>query len=82
MGREAARDCTHPSPASDDVITPMQVYSMFLDTLSKFITEYREHLDDWLFLLLLRLLQRSGTDMLSSVLFKLQMVLENIRWDF
>lgn len=52
---------------------------MFLDTLSRFIMENQEYLDDWLFILLLKLLQRSGTDMLSSVLFKLQVVLENIR---
>lgn len=52
---------------------------MFLDTLSRFIQEHREYLDDWLFFLLLRLLQRAGTDMLSSVLFKLQMVLEHVR---
>lgn len=57
-----------------------QVYGMFLDTLSRFIQEHREYLDDWLFILLLKLLQRAGTDMLSSVLFKLQMVLEHIRW--
>lgn len=52
---------------------------MFLDTLSLFIQEHREYLDDWLFFLLLKLLQRAGTDMLSSVLFKLQMVLEHVR---
>ena len=52
---------------------------MFLDTLSRFIQDHREYLDDWLFFLLLRLLQRAGTDMLSSVLFKLQMVLEHVR---
>lgn len=53
---------------------------MFLDTLSRFIQEHREYLEDWLFILLLKLLQRAGTDMLSSVLFKLQMVLEHVRW--
>ena len=58
----------------------VQVYSMFLDTLSFFIQDHREYLDDWLFILLLRLLQRAGTDMLSSVLFKLQMVLEHVRY--
>lgn len=59
-----------------------KVYSMFLDTLSRFIQEHREYLDDWLFILLLKLLQRAGTDMLSSVLFKLQMVLEHVRKAF
>ena len=52
---------------------------MFLDTLSRFIEERREHLDDWLFLLLLRLLHRQGTDMLSSIHYKLMLVLELVR---
>ena len=56
-----------------------QVFSMFLDTLVKFIEEHREQLDDWLFIMLLRLIHRQGTDMLSSVHFKLQIVLEHIR---
>ena len=58
----------------------VQVYGMFLDTLSRFIQDHREYLDDWLFILLLKLLQRAGTDLLSSVLFKLQMVLEHVRY--
>ena len=52
---------------------------MFLDTLSRFIEERREYLDDWLFLLLLRLLHKQGTDMLSSVHYKLMLVLELVR---
>ena len=56
-----------------------QVFSMFLDTLVKFIEEHGEQLDDWLFIMLLRLIHRQGTDMLSSVHFKLQIVLEHIR---
>lgn len=57
-----------------------QVFGMFLDTLSRFIEEHREYLDDWLFLLLLRLIHRQGMDMLSSVHYKLQLVLELIRY--
>ena len=57
-----------------------QVYGMFLESLARFIDEHREYLDDWLFLMLLRLLHRHGTDMLSSVNFKLQVVLELVRW--
>ena len=57
----------------------LQVFSMFLDTLVKFIEEHGEQLDDWLFIMLLRLIHRQGTDMLSSVHFKLQIVLEHIR---
>lgn len=52
---------------------------MFLETLSRFIEDHREYLDDWLFLLLLRLLHKQSSDMLKSVHFKLQLVLENVR---
>ena len=52
---------------------------MFLDTLAKFIEEHREYLDDWLYIMLLRLIHRQGSDMLTSVHFKLQLVLEQIR---
>ena len=58
----------------------VQVFSMFLETLTKFIEERHEQLDDWLFIMLLRLIHRQGTDMLSSTHFKLQVVLEHIRW--
>ena len=60
-------------------ILSIQVYGMFLETLCRFIEEHREYLDDWLFLLLLRLLHKQGTDMLKSVQFKLQLVLEHVR---
>ena len=42
--------------------------------------EHKEYLDDWIFLMLLRLLHRQGMDMLSSVHYKLALVLELIRW--
>ena len=57
-----------------------QIYSIFLDTLSLFIEEHREYLDDWLFLMLLRLLHRHGTDLLAHMHYKLQVVLELIRY--
>ena len=56
-----------------------KVYGMFLDTLSKFIEERREYLDDWVFLLLLRLLHKHGSDLLKSLHLKLQVVLEHVR---
>ena len=59
-----------------------QVFGMFLDVLSRFIEEHKEYLDDFLFLMLLRLLHRQGTDMLSSVHYKLMAVLELIRKNF
>lgn len=59
-----------------------KVFSMFLDTLVKFIEEHREYLEDWLYLMLLRLIHRQGSDMLSSIHFKLQLVLEQVRKSF
>lgn len=56
-----------------------QVFGMFLDTLVKFIQEHGEQLTDWLFIMLLRLIHRQGTDMLQSVQIRLQIVLEHIR---
>ena len=55
---------------------------MFLDALSGFVEQHKEYLDDFLFLMLLRLLHRQGTDMLSSVHYKLMAVLELIRKNF
>eukprot|EP00731_Ephydatia_muelleri_P012716 Em0007g26a len=55
---------------------------MFLDVLGRFVEEHKEYLDDFLFLMLLRLLHRQGTDMLSSVHYKLMAVLELIRKNF
>ena len=52
---------------------------MFLETLTRFIECHREYMDDWLFLMLLQLLHKQGTDILKSVQFKLQIVLEEVR---
>ena len=52
---------------------------MFLDMLIRFIEERREYLEDWLFLMLLRLLQKQGSDVLRSTHVKIQLVLENVR---
>ena len=57
-----------------------QIYSLFLETLSVFIEEHREHLEDWIFLILLRLLHRHGSDLLGHMHYKLQLVLELIRF--
>ena len=56
-----------------------QIYSLFLDTLTLFIEEHREYLEDWLFLMLLRLLHRHGSDLLAHMHYKLQLILELIR---
>ncbi|CAI8057490.1 CLIP-associating protein 1 [Geodia barretti] len=60
----------------------MRIYSLFLEALSVFIEDHREHLEDWLFLILLRLLHRHGSDLLGHMHFKLQLILELIRKSF
>ncbi len=52
---------------------------MFLETLCRFIEEHRVYLEDWIYLMLLKLLHKQGADMLKSVQYKLQFALENIR---
>ena len=59
--------------------THIKVFSVFLDVLGLFITQYKEEMEDWLFKILLRLLHKKGTDMLSSVHKKLNHVLEVVR---
>jgi CLIP-associating protein 1/2 len=60
----------------------VKVYTMFLDILVRFIEERREYLEDWLFIMLMRLLQKQGSDILKSTHVKIQLVLENIRRSF
>ena len=57
----------------------VQVYSSFLDVLTIFIELKTQSLDDWLFMLLLRLIHKQGGDNLSSVVQKLTMVLDTVR---
>ena len=52
---------------------------MFLETLTRFIQSHRIHLSDWLYILLLKLLHKQGNDMLKSVQYKVQLVLEHVR---
>lgn len=57
----------------------VQVYSSFLDVLTIFIELKTQSLDDWLFMLLLRLIHKQGGDNFSSVAQKLTMVLDTVR---
>ena len=58
----------------------IKVYGVFLDVLNLYIAHYKEELEEWLFKILLRLLHKKGTDMLSTVHKKLSGVLVQIRW--
>ena len=52
---------------------------MFLETLIDFVAVHRNELHDWLYVLLTRLLNKMGSDMLGSVQAKVQRVLEAVR---
>ncbi len=53
---------------------------MFLETLIDFVAVHRNDLHDWLYVLLTRLLNKMGSDMLGSVQAKVQRALEAVRY--
>ena len=57
-----------------------QVYSQYLDALCDFIVIHKVDLQDWLFVLLSRLLSKLGTDILSSLQSKIVRVLDVVRY--
>ena len=57
-----------------------QVFSIFLDTLSELCMVHARDLTDWLYVLLTRLLNKTGTDMLGSVNAKLLRTLDTVRY--
>ena len=59
-----------------------QVYRIFLDVLCEFIIQCRVHLNDWLFVLLTRLLHKIGSDILPSLHSKVAKVLDIVRLVF
>ncbi|XP_072024404.1 LOW QUALITY PROTEIN: CLIP-associating protein 1-like [Amphiura filiformis] len=59
-----------------------KVFSLFLETLSEFVAVHKTDLSDWLFVLITRLLQKMGCDLLGSVLQKVQRALDVVRESF
>lgn len=59
---------------------PLQVFSMFLETLVDFIIIHKDDLQDWLFVLLTQLLKKMGADLLGSVQAKVQKALDVTRY--
>lgn len=59
-----------------------KVFSMFLDALSELCLAHARDLTDWLYILLTRLLNKSGQDMLASVNTKLQRTMDTVRETF
>jgi hypothetical protein len=63
-------------------LTIAQVFTLFLDTVTELVTCYREDVGDWLYILLTRLLSKMGGDLLSSVVGKINRLLDLIRDSF
>ncbi|KAK0076346.1 hypothetical protein PV325_005547 [Microctonus aethiopoides] len=68
-----------------DIFTKMfmdshtKVFSLFLDTLNELIVTHNEDLNDWLYVLCTRLLNKLGTDLLGSIQNKINKTLEVVR---
>ncbi|CAH1773836.1 unnamed protein product, partial [Owenia fusiformis] len=59
-----------------------KVFSMFLETLVDFLSVHRQDLNDWLYILLTRLLNKMGSDMLGSIQMKVLKALDLVRESF
>ncbi|GLH10301.1 CLIP-associating protein [Gryllus bimaculatus] len=59
-----------------------KVFSLFLDTLWELLQAHRADLNDWLYVLLTRLLNKLGTDLLNSIHTKIQRLLAHVREAF
>ena len=59
--------------------THTKVFTLFLDTLMELIFVHRADLNDWLYILLTRLLQKLGSDLLGSVQTKIHRTLDLVR---
>lgn len=56
--------------------THTKVYSLFLDTVNELILTHSDWLHDWLFILLTRLFNKLGTDLLASMYNKIWKTLQ------
>lgn len=57
----------------------VQVFSLFLDTLNELILTHKADLSDWLYVLLTRLLNKLGGDLLGSIQNKIHKSLVVVR---
>jgi CLIP-associating protein 1/2 len=57
----------------------LQVFSLFLDAVNDLIVSHNNDLHDWLYILMTRLFNKIGTDLLNSTHKKIHVVLENVR---
>jgi CLIP-associating protein 1/2 len=59
-----------------------KVFSLYLDVLNEFVRQHKRDLNDWLYVLLTRLLTKLGSETLPSVYQKLCKCLEAVRSSF
>ena len=71
-----------------DIFTKMfmdahtKVFALFLETLSELVASHKADLYDWLYILLTRLLNKLGADLLGSVVHKINRTLDVVRESF
>jgi len=71
-----------------DIFTKMfmdahtKVFALFLETLCELVTSHKADLYDWLYVLLTRLLNKLGADLLGSVIHKINRTLDVVRESF
>ena len=59
-----------------------KVFALFLETLCELVTSHKADLYDWLYVLLTRLLNTLGADLLGSVIHKINRTLDVVRESF
>merc|ERR1719319_1435549 len=59
-----------------------KVFSLFLETMGELVTSHKADLYDWLYVLLTRLLNKLGADLLGSVIHKINRTLDVVRESF
>lgn len=59
-----------------------KVFTLFLDTLTELVVSHKADLGDWLYVLLTRLLNKLGADLLGSIIQKINRTLEVVRESF
>ncbi|XP_033111961.1 CLIP-associating protein 1-like isoform X6 [Anneissia japonica] len=59
-----------------------KVFSLFLDTLMDFVGAYKQDLSEWLFVLMTRLLQKTGSDLLGSIMQRVDKLLAIVTESF
>jgi CLIP-associating protein 1/2 len=59
-----------------------KVFALFLETLCELVSSHKADLYDWLYILLTRLLNKLGADLLGSVVHKINRTLDVVRESF